>query len=493
MSLKGTPRLCNRLLNLIILYLYTYLAIQSVIEVNILKTFQISEIRKIVDGELIQGSDTLSISNVIYFNQDKVLPNTLIFLKNKSQIKYEYISNSTEIAIITDEITQDIKSNFNWTVILVKAVEIAYWKFVEFYRSLFDIPVIAITGTCGKTTTKDMIKCILSKQFNVQGTKSTANGRTAHLGYLLGIDESTDVGVFETAVGKPGDLSLAFRYFKPSIGVMLNIGIDHLYWCKTLEGYIGAKVEMVKQLNDNGTLILNRDDTNIQNIDLSNFKGTIIYFGIHNFSNFMASNIKYGKDGMDFTLKYKNNKYHIFVPGYGEHQVYNALGAIAAVSQLGVDVKEAAEGLLDHVNLPHHHQFVKGINGCSILDDSWKTNPTCLEAAFETLNGVAGGKKRVALIGQINGLGSYTVQSASLVGTMIAEKGVDILITVGPTSAEIAKQARSKGLEGDIYTFRNIKDVYPFVSKLLDKNMLLLVKCGMYDIPFRKMLKKLIE
>lgn len=456
-----------------------------------LKPLQISEIRKVIKGELIQGSDNLLITNVLYFLKEAVESNTLIFIKTRSLIKYEYINNSVPIAIVTDNISEEIKSIVSCTIILVKDINMAYLEFIDYYRNLFNIPVIAVTGTCGKTTTKDMIISILSEHFNVQGTKSTANGRTSHLSYLLGIDESTEVGVFETAVSDPGDLTHAFRYFKPKIGVMLNIGIDHLYKCKTQEAYIQAKTEMVTALQDNGTLILNADDKNIQKIDLRKFKGTILYFGIYHASDFLASDIEYVENGMNFTLSYGGKEYPIFVPGYGEHQVYNALGAIAAVHQIGIEVKVAAIGLQKHKNLPHHHQLVAGINGCLILDDTWHSNPTSLEAAFKTLNGIANGKKRIALIGQINGLGSYTFSSARAVGEMIAKEGVDILITVGPTADEIAKEATLKGLVGNIYAFTNIKDVHPFIEKVLDENTILLAKCCMYDTPFRKLLKKL--
>ncbi|MBK5240687.1 Mur ligase family protein [Clostridium sp.] len=457
-----------------------------------MKTFQISEIRKFIKGELIQGSDNLLINKVIYYLKGEAQPNTLIFFKNKSLINFDYIHDNISMAIITDTISEEIKSKTHCTIILVKDINVAYWDFVEYYRNLFNIPVIAVTGTCGKTTTKDMIKCILSQRFNVKGTISTANGRTAHLGYLLSMDESTEVGVFETAVGDPGDLTYAFRYFRPKIGVIMNIGIAHLHRCKTLEAYIQAKLEMVTELYDNGILILNGDDQIIQKIDLTKFKGTIIYFGIYHASDFRASNIKYGKNGMHFILSFGKNKYPIFVPGYGEHQVYNALGAIAAVHQIGVDIDEAAKGLLNHENLPHHHQLVAGINGCLILDDTWHSNPTSLEAAFQTLNAIANEKKRVALIGQINGLGSYTFPSARLVGAMIAKEGVDILITVGPTAKEIAKEAELKGLVGKIYVFSNIKHLYPFMEKILDENTILLAKCCMYDTPFRNLLKKII-
>ena len=167
-----------------------------------MKPFLVSEIRELVHGELIQGSDDLLITGAVYYLETMKKPNKLLFLnRRKRRIDWDVIKGCVPCAVITDKVSEQLITINGCTIIKVENVQTAYWEFVEYYRSLFQIPVIAVTGTCGKTTTKDMIKCILSQRFNVQGTKNSANGRTGHLGYLLSIDESTEVGVFETAVG----------------------------------------------------------------------------------------------------------------------------------------------------------------------------------------------------------------------------------------------------------------------------------------------------
>ena len=130
-----------------------------------------------------------------------------------------------------------------------------------FYRDQFHIPIVAITGTSGKTTTKEMIKHILSADRKVTATTLSGNSRTASLQYLLGIEDETEA-VFETAVGSPGDVTNAGRYFKPTIGIITNIGAHHLNYCKTLEGYIQAKGEMLDIIHPKGTLIINAEDMN---------------------------------------------------------------------------------------------------------------------------------------------------------------------------------------------------------------------------------------
>lgn len=451
----------------------------------------IGQIRKLINGTLIQGSDSLLIQDAAYYPEMMHKPNTLLFLFINQNFNWDKIRRCTPCAVITDKLIKDLKYIDNCTVIRVKNVNTAFWKFVEFYRNLFNIPIIAVTGTSGKTTTKDMIKHILRNHVKVHGTNASANGRPGHLGNLLGIDKTTEAAVFETAVGSPGDIMHSFRYFKPTIGIITNIGVTHLDGCKTEEAYIRAKGEMVTALGNEGILIVNADDENINRIGLNKFKGRLVYFGIHNPCHFHASDLEYGKYGMKFILNFQNMKYSLFVPGYGEHQVYNALAALAAIHELGIGIRQAATDLRTFKNMCAHLQPVHGIDGCTILDDTWNSNPTSLKAAIQTLNGIAQGRKRVALIGDMKALGSRAAQIHCQVGDMIAELGVDILITVGPMAELIARQALKKKFNAEIYSFPDIQGVFEFLVPILDQNTLLLVKCSSKDLPIRGLIKQL--
>jgi len=455
-----------------------------------MKPFLVSEIRKLLSGTLIQGSDDLLIQDTKYYSAMLNKPNSLFFAV-KSKIDWGPIRKFSPCAVITDRVSEDLKSIDGCTIIQVENIKTAYWKFVDYYRSLFKIPVVAVTGTSGKTTTKDMIKHILKKNFKVYGTNFSANGRPGHLPYLMGIDNTTEAAVFETAIAKPGNIINSSKYFKPIIGIITNIGITHLDGCKTVENYIQAKGEMVTVLGDEGILIVNADDENTKKIGLNNFEGRIVYFGIHSPSHFQASDLQYGDNGMDFALTFQHMKYQMFVPGYGEHQVYNALAALAAAHEMGIGMKEAAEALRTFKNMRAHLQLVRGIKGCMILDDTWNSNPTSLKAAFQTLNGIAKGRNRVALIGDIKALGNIAVEVHSQVGDMITGLGVDRLITVGMMAKVIGKQASKKGLKGEIHAFPTIRGVYEFLERVLDQNTLLLVKCSSKDLPIIDLVGKL--
>lgn len=457
-----------------------------------MKPFLVSEIREVVHGELIQGSDDLQIMGAVNYLESMKSPNKLLFLNGRKMgIDWNIIKGCVPCAIITDKVCEQLKTINGCTIIKVESMHIAYWEFVEYYRSLFQIPVIAVTGTSGKTTTKDMIKFILKDSYRVHGTNASANSRTNNLALLLGIEENTEVAVFETAVGKPGDVTNSCNYFKPMIGIITNIGVTHLDGCKTAEAYIQAKAEMVNVIDEKGILILNADDENTKKINIEQCRGRIIYFGIHNTSDFQASNVQYGETGMDFNLTFNHMNYRAFVPGYGEHQVYNALAALATVHELGIGINEAIESLRTFKKLHAHFQLLNGIGDCQIIDDTWNSNPISLKSAFKALNGIANGRKRVALIGDIKALGDISIDIHRQVGDMIAEIGVDILITVGSLAEEIAKQASKKGLKGLIRTFSDIQGVFEFLESILDNNTIMLVKCSSKDLPIKNLIRSL--
>ncbi|MEC1524053.1 UDP-N-acetylmuramoyl-tripeptide--D-alanyl-D-alanine ligase [Neobacillus niacini] len=443
-----------------------------------MKAFSIFEIRLIINGELLQGSDDLLVDYIPYYqNINRRKRNVLIFIRNKSDLDLGYIKTRLPCAIVIDNDFDGLKSIEELTVIKVKNVKRAFWNFVQFYRGLFTIPVIAVTGTCGKTTTKEMIAHILREEKKkVQATKSSANSRLAHLHYLLGINEDTDAAVIETAVGKPGDILYASRFFKPTIGIITNIGACHLNACKTIDAYVAAKGEMVSCLDDSGVLILNADDEKTKTISLEHFKGKIVYFGIKNHADFYATDIQYGNGGMNFNLKLKEISLPVFVPGYGEHQVANALAAFAAINELGIDVTQAAKRLHSFKNLGRHLEITKGYNGATIIDDTWNFNTTSLEAAMQVLNYAAEGKHRIALFTDMAALGDYSLQLHKEAGEIVKKYGVDTIITIGNRSKEMAHYTHDLGLKCTIHSLHEYEQVYSLLKEILNKNSTLLIK-----------------
>ncbi|MDF2685903.1 MAG: hypothetical protein K0S55_1084, partial [Clostridia bacterium] len=234
-----------------------------------MKNLPIKNIIEKIDGKILQGTDTLIITDIITRSRSVRHGFLLFDIYHDNEINLLSNADCPSCAVVTDKPLSIGMFSDNITVIQVADINIAYWKFIDFYRSLFNIPVIGVTGTCGKTTTKEMIAYILSEDYKVNATHKSFNADFRHLGYLLDINDDSQVGVFEMGVASPGDLKRCCRYFKPQIGIITNIGIDHLQQFDSIDSYIMAKAEFIEGLDYKGTLIINADDKNIKKIDFS--------------------------------------------------------------------------------------------------------------------------------------------------------------------------------------------------------------------------------
>lgn len=435
---------------------------------------------KVIQGTVIHGSKNVKIFHIVNSISHVKNPYTAVFLNNKrKKVRQDRIRSNTPCAIVFDKDQLIDEYLPNVTYIQVENMEKAYWSFVRHYRQMYDIPVFAITGTCGKTTVKEMVTQILRSKYNVEATKKSRNGPHRNLRYLCGITEETDMAVFETPVDNPGLLAYNCMYFQPTIGMITNIGVDHLSLCGTVENYIQAKGEIIKGLGYKGTLLLNADDEKTKKISLEKYKGKLIYFGVHSPADYQASDIRYVPDGMEFTLHHQHLKYRVFVPGYGEHQVYNALSAIAAVHQMGFGISEAIEQLKSFKNMTNHMETIIGYNGSMIIDDTWKSNPTSIEACLKVLKKIGADKKKIAVIGSSSWLGEEESDIHREIGEMIANHQIDTFIAYGTFANKIAEGA--KGMEGEVFTCTTSDDLEKLLLPLLNQDTAVLLKTCMRD------------
>ena len=404
--------------------------------------------------------------------------NTLLFVRRSETIDWKELHDKAPIVIVSDKPDSELKPEFpQITVIKVKSVIQTYWKFITYYRNLFDLPVVAITGTCGKTTTKEMLKHILSMEMSsVQASVSSKNEPRQSLPYLMGIRNETKAAVFELGLGNTGNIKHQCMIYQPTIGMITNIGVHHLDGCNDLDGYIHAKAEIVDGIKPNGTLIINADDENTKRIKLNAFKGTIVTFGIHNEADVRASDIAFTKRGMKFNVHMDNKTYNAFISGFGEHQVYNVIAVLAVIRTMKLSIPKAISRLRTFEQMARHLQFSDGINGSTIIDDTWTNNPTSIEAALNVIKEIGKNKKVILVLGDINRLGNFESKYHREVGSLVAKQSVHTLVTIGKKAQEIAKQALAEGTTAKVYSFQKIEGVLDIVMPQLDRGTLLLIK-----------------
>ncbi|QJX79060.1 Mur ligase family protein [Priestia megaterium] len=464
-----------------------------------MRHFTLNEILKQTGGDLCYGSGNPVIKHAINYAKKDIEDHTLIFHLDREPIRGKYWKENHSIVVITDH--PELCTNLEGNIILVKTAQLeeAYWKFIEYYRGLFDLPVIGVTGTCGKTTTKEMIRQILIEDYKVKATWMSMNSMSVNLRYLTGIDDTTEVAVFEMPVAYPGYLKVACRYFQPQIRILLNIGVHHLADCETPEEYMKAKAEIVEGLDPNsGILILNADDENIKRVLDVRHLQNVVYIGKNGSSQFQAKDIKYANGGMAFTLKYQNTEYDAFIPGYGEHNVYNALAAIAAVFYVGVDISVAIQRLSLFEQVEEHLEFKRGMNECTVINDTWNSSPLSMATALGVLSDMSKEKQSIALLGYMPQLGEgpYAIKQYEDMGKKAAESKIDILVVVGEEAKAIGTGALKCGMDPNkVYFCKTGDEVYNVLAPYLNENTMILLKVThrvMTKPTFKELRNKLI-
>jgi UDP-N-acetylmuramoyl-tripeptide--D-alanyl-D-alanine ligase len=456
-----------------------------------MKRLPLQTIVKAIDGQIEQGPDALTIRYVVTGTK-RIKEGTLFFSVYRQRRSPAICDKNQPFAIVTDR-TEDFSGLGRYTTLIsVPRIKDAYYQFVDFYRGLFDIPVIGVTGTCGKTTTKEMIKHILSGAYRVSATYKSQNALFRNLGYLLDIDDHTQAAVYEMGVAYPGDLKKSCRYFKPRVGVITNIGIDHLYGCKSLEAYIKAKAELLEGMGFDGTLVINADDSNIRRIDLQAFQGKIVTFGMRRQADYQVAGIVHKSGKLGFNLRHQGRSYSLALPGHADFNVYNAAAAIAASHAVGVPIEEAAARLGSFQNVEKHFEFHKGINGSTVIDDTWSTNPTSIEAALQLLKSLAGGRKTTAVLGKMSLLGDEHEKYHYMTGKKVANLGIDQLIALGPGAEGIRDGAIQSGMRRDCVFFcRDAAETYEILKRTLNKHSIVLIKTSMLA-SYGELINKLI-
>jgi UDP-N-acetylmuramoyl-tripeptide--D-alanyl-D-alanine ligase len=422
----------------------------------------------------------------VTYDRFEIRSNTLYFRWHNKEVPVESIKNYKNVFIVTDRPFSHMESLNPEQIIMVKDLKDTFFKFTSYYRHLFNIPVVSITGTCGKSTTKEMLKHILEETNNVQATISSKNAGYYNLPYLMGIDEDTDVAVFETAISSKGDMMEACKYFFPNIGIMTMIDVDHTDKIRSFDDYLAEKGKIMQGMNNVGTLILNTDDPYLSSIDTSKFKGKIITFGKNRDAIFRIMKYQYNSSGMTFWIKYKGSEFKGYIPGLGEHNVYNATASLAAAAILGVDLHYALKRLSSFHHMNSHFQIIEGRNHITLVDDTWKSNPASLKKGLETLCSITlPSQRKIAVLGRMAALGKYADKEYKKKGHLLGDLGVDVLITKGFIAKDFAMPAIDAGLNPhNVYHFSDADEMKRFFDSFLIPNDIVYFKTGGNDSDF---------
>ena len=315
--------------------------------------------------------------------------------------------------------------------------EIARWQ-----RNKFKGLVIGITGSSGKTTTKDMTECILAQKFRVLKSHASYNNFIGVPLTILDLDTKYKIAVLEMGASAPGEIRRLAEIARPDSGIIVSIGPAHLKGFGDVQSVYRAKLELLEMMDNSAVAILNGDDPKLM-LMAGAFKPRIITFGLSKGCDYRATKITYRNGERKFLL---NDLYPLKLKILGKHNIYNALAAIAVANQLGVGYDLIKEALVNF-SLSSGRMEMKELGDVRIIDDSYNSNLLSLNSAIDTLVGVAPSARKILVSGDMLELGPAAGAAHYHMGRKVAEKGIDILITVGSLAGQMCRAAHRYGMK----------------------------------------------
>lgn len=357
----------------------------------------------------------------------------------------------------------------------------------EFYLEQLSIPVVGITGSVGKTSTKEMIAAVLEEKYNVLKTKGNFNNELGVPLTVFGLRPDHEIAVLEMGISDFGEMHRLAKIARPDTCVITNIGLCHLEFLKSRDGILKAKTEIFDFLESDGHVILNGDDDKL--ITVRDVKGIKpLFFGVDNHQGVWADEIESkGLKGISCRIHAGEESFKVLIPIPGRHMVYNALAGTAVGLTYGMNMEEIKKGIESHQSLSGRFHIIETGNR-TIVDDCYNANPVSMKASLDVLQDALG--RRVAILGDMGELGKEEVEMHREVGVYAAARDIDKIICVGELAGDMAEAARLAAPTKDIVHFAEKESLLEALPEMIRDGDTILVKASHF-MEFEKVVEML--
>jgi UDP-N-acetylmuramoyl-tripeptide--D-alanyl-D-alanine ligase len=379
-----------------------------------------------------------------------ISPGQLFFaVKGERFDGHDFVEQTLEKGAVAAVIRKDQLSRYSnkERLLAVEDTLAALQTLATAVRKLWGKPLIGVTGSAGKTTTKEAIAHVLSSRFRVLKSEGNFNNHFGLPLMLLKLEPEYDVAVIEMGMSHAGEIRALAKIAQPDIGVVTNVAPVHLEFFDSLAGIARAKYELIESLPANGTAILNADDEYVSQFG-RDFKGKVVMYGTRAAADVRAENVRSnGSTGTEFDVVIGSVCEHAKLPLVGEHNVSNALAATAAGLERGLKPSEMVQALGSLTASDKRGQVLQ-LGNITVINDCYNSNPKALKAMVDTLAGM-GGKRRIVVAGEMLELGPAGEEMHRDAGRHIAEKGIDVLLGVRGLAGAAVEAAKQSGIRAE--------------------------------------------
>ena len=412
------------------------------------------------------ANGSAEVDSVVIDNREAKPGSLFVAIKGERLDGHEFVKAAEDAGAAAALVSRDVDCNI--PLIKVQDTGKAFLNLANHYRKKFDIPIVGLTGSVGKTTTKEMIWNVLGAKFNAYKTQGNLNNEIGVPRVLLGLEKEHTAAVIEMGMNHKGEISRLTAAVQPTMAVITGVGVSHIENLGSREGILAAKLEIVEGLPDGATLILNADNDMLSTVTEETLGNRVVIkrFGIETKADITAEDIVYNDNSTNFTACILGEKFDVTIPTTGVHNVYDALAALLVGHELGIDNESVAKALLLY-EPSGMREKTEIVNGVTLIEDCYNASPDSVKALSETLK-IKGenGRRKIAVIADMLELGSYSEKAHSDCGRFLADAGVDMLLTYGTLSKYTAESAKKNGVIR-VFDFDDKKELANHLCQIL--------------------------
>ncbi len=411
--------------------------------------FTLKDIAEITNGTLVNCDPDEIVKEISKDSRQIEEGSVYIALKGANFNGHSFVNQAIEKGAICAVVDADEGGFDKLPYLQVENTYAALRSIAERYRGLFNISVIGITGSVGKTSTKEMIACVLEQKYNTHKTEGNFNNEVGLPLTMLRLTEENELSVVEMGMSAFGEISRLTKIARPDTAVITNIGVSHIENLGSRENIKKAKFEILEGMSSEGTVILNGDD-DLLYPEVANLEYETLSFGIENATcDIVARDIKTYSDSSVFSVRIDGITYTVTVNVPGRHNIYNAMAAILVGLKYGIGMEDILQGIRSYTPSGMRQSIIK-LPLHVLIKDCYNASPASMKSGLEVLKlteteGYNG--RKVACLADMLELGDISVSAHQDVGRMVKEFGVDCLITVGTLGKEIANGAIKAGFD----------------------------------------------